>query len=218
MSKKKTEETVLADEMLGKSEAFVIKHKKKITTVVTILAVCVLGYFGYQKFIAEPEEAEAKAALNEPMYLAMNGDNATALEGFRSINEQYSGTKAGEIAKIMTAGLAAAVEDNYEEAIQLFEEYDGDDDIFAPHVKHALGNCYAHTGDTETAIELILEAAEEANNEAVTPLCWRDVAAMYEQQGKSAEAKELYERIKKEYPETPIVMYGEIDKQLNSVK
>ena len=81
-----------------------------------------------------------------------------------------------------------------------------------------LGNCYAHTGDTEKAMKLILEAAEEANNEAVTPLCWRDLAAMHEQQGNKEEAVKLYNRIKTEYPNCALVLSGEIEKQINSVK
>ena len=44
---------------------------------------------------------------------------------------------------------------NYEEAIAIFEEYDGNDDIIAPKVKHALGNCYSHKReDTHFVLEM----------------------------------------------------------------
>ena len=56
----------------------------------------------------------------------------------------------------------------------------------AMQAKHTLGNCYAYTGDSKKAISLLLDAAEEASNEAVTPFCWRDAAAMYEQEGETA--------------------------------
>jgi tetratricopeptide (TPR) repeat protein len=218
MSKRKNEEPIMADEMLGKSEAFVIKYKKPISIAITVLVAGVLCYILYQKFYVEPRELEAKQESFEPTYDALNGKNIEALEGFRHVAYDYDGTEAGNVAKIMAAGLAAAEEGNYEEAIQLLEAYEGDDDIIAPRVKHALGNCYAHTGDIEKAKELIEEAAEEANNEAVTPACWRDLAAMYEQEGNTEEAVKLYNRIKTEYPNSTFVIYGEIDSHLNSIK
>ena len=218
MSKKQKDEPILADEMLGKSEAFVIRHKNVITYTVAAILVVILGYIIYQKFIVEPKEKEAMVALQEPMYQSFIGKNTDALEGANAVIENYSGTDAANVAHIIAGGLTAYEQGNYEEAIAIFEEYDGDDDIIAPKVKHALGNCYSHTGDTDKAIELLLEAAEEANNEAVTPLCWRDLAAMYEQQGKKEEAINLYERIKTEYPGCALVLSGEIDSQLAIIK
>lgn len=218
MSKKQKDEPILADEMLGKSEAFVIRHKNVITYTVAAILVAVLGYIIYQKFIVEPKEKEAMIALQEPMYQSLIGKNDYALEGANAVIENHSGTDAANVANIIAGSLTAYEQDNYEEAIAIFEEYDGDDDIIAPKVKHALGNCYSHTGDTDKAIELLLEAAEEANNEAVTPLCWRDLAAMYEQQGKKEDAINLYERIKTEYPGCALVLSGEIDSQLAIIK
>ncbi|MBQ3243272.1 MAG: tetratricopeptide repeat protein [Bacteroidaceae bacterium] len=218
MSKKQKDEPILADEMLGKSEAFVIRHKNVITYTVAAILVAVLGYIIYQKFIVEPKEKEAMIALQEPMYQSLIGKNDYALEGANAVIENHSGTDAANVANIIAGSLTAYELGNYEEAIAIFEEYDGNDDIIAPKVKHALGNCYSHTGDTDKAIELLLEAAEEANNEAVTPLCWRDLAAMYEQQGKKEEAINLYERIKTEYPGCMLVLSGEIDSQLAIIK
>lgn len=218
MSKKHKDEPILADEMLGKSEAFVIKHRKTITVVTTLLVACILGYIVYQKFVIEPREKEAQVANYGPMYDSMTGKNADALEGAIAVIDQHDGTDAANVARLIAAGLKVSEEGNYEEAIEFLEGYEGDDDIMAPHVKHMLGNCYAHTGDTEKAMKLILEAAEEANNEAVTPLCWRDLAAMHEQQGNKEEAVKLYNRIKTEYPNCALVLSGEIEKQINSVK
>lgn len=218
MSKKQKDEPILADEMLGKSEAFVIRHKNVITYTVAAILVVILGYIIYQKFIVEPKEKEAMTALQEPMYNSITGKNTDALEGANAVIENYSGTDAANVAHIIAGSLTAYEQGHYEEAIAIFEEYDGNDDIIAPKVKHALGNCYSHTGDTDKAIELLLEAAEEANNEAVTPLCWRDLAAMYEQQGKKEDAINLYERIKTEYPGCALVLSGEIDSQLAIIK
>lgn len=223
MSKKQNETPILADEALGKSEEFVLKHKNLLTGIVVALIVIVAGYLGYKTYILEPKEAEANKALVTAMQNFEDGKYAESLDGdgvnlgTKDICDEYSGTKAGNLAALY-AGLALAKQEMYEEAIEYLEDFDGDDAIVAPKAKHALGNCYAHTGNNSKAISLILDAAEEANNEAVTPYCWRDVAAMYEQEGKTAEAVELYERIKTEYPTCVLVVTGEIERQLNSVK
>ena len=223
MSKKKTEAPILADEALGKSEEFVLKNKNTITGVVLVAVLLVVAYLGYTRFILEPENNEANKALVVAAQNFEAGNHTESLEGdgvnlgTKAIADEYSGTDAGNLANAY-AGLSLAKLENYEEAISYLENYDGDDAIVAQKVKHALGNCYAHTGDTSKAIDLLLDAANDANNEVVTPFCLRDVAAMYEQQGKTAEAVELYERIKKEFPGCVLVLTGEIDRQLNSVK
>lgn len=223
MSKKQKETPILADEALGKSEEFVLKNKKTITGVVLAIVVCVVAYLGYSKFILEPQNIKASKAMVVAVQNFEAGNHTESLDGdgvnpgTRAIADEYSNTNAGNLAKAY-AGLSLANQENYEEAIQYLEDFDGDDAIVAQKVKHALGNCYAHIGNTDKAISLILDAANSASNEAVTPFALRDVAAMYEQQGKTAEAVELYERIKKEYPSCVLVLTGEIERQLNSVK
>lgn len=223
MSKKTKETPILADEALGKSEAFIIKYKNIIIAAVSVVILAVAGVLAYNTFVVEPKEQEADKALAVAAQYFVDGKYAESLDGDGvnlgtiAICDEYSGTNAGNLAS-MYAGLALAKQEKYAEAIEYLEDFEADDAIVAPKVKHALGNCYAHTGDNEKAIDLLLDAAEEANNEAVTPFCWRDVAAMYEQEGKSAEAVELYEKIKAEYPRCILVTDGEIDRQLNSVK
>ena len=222
MSKNKKETPIIADEVLGKSEAFVIKNKNAIITVVAVVILAVAGVLAYNNYVLEPKGKEADKALVAAAQYFVEGKYAESLDGdgvnlgTRDICEEYSGTDAGNIAN-MYAGLALVKLEKYEEAIGYLEEFDGNDDIVAPKVMHALGNCYAHTGNNKKAISLLLDAAD-VNNEAVTPFCLRDVAAMYEQEGKTAEAVELYKRIKTEYPTCILVAEGEIDRQLNSVK
>ena len=223
MSKKQKETPILADEALGKSEEFILRNKKTITGVILAIVVFVVAYLGYSKFILEPQNIEASKALVVAANNFEAGNYAESLDGdgvnlgTKAIADEYGNTDAGNLAKAY-AGLSLAKQENYEEAISYLEDYNGDDAIVAQKVKHALGNCYAHTGNTDKAISLILDAANEASNEAVTPFALRDVAAMYEQQGKADKAIELYERIKKEYPSCILVLTGEIERQLNSAK
>ena len=103
----------------------------------------------------------------------------------------------------------------FDEAINNLENFDGNDKILAPKAMQTLALCYAHKENLDKAISLLIDAAETAQNTAISPRCLMDAAAMYEQQGNSKEAKKLYEQIKKEYPNSPEA--GNIDKFINSI-
>ena len=219
MSKKKTEKPILADEVLGKSEAFVIEHKNKFITVFVAIIAIVAGYLAYNTFVAEPREAEAAKAMFKAEQYFVNGDFETALNGdgvnagFLQVIEENGGTDIANAANAY-AGICYAQQQNYDEAIKYLEEYNGNDRLVSPMVKYALGNCYAYKENIDKAIKLVLEAADEAKNITVTPKCWFDAAAMYEKQGNTEKALELYKRIKNEYPQAPEA--ANIDRFINA--
>ncbi len=219
MSKKETEKVILADEVLGKSEAYVIKHKNKFISAIVAIVVIVAGYLAYNTFVAEPREAEAAKAIFKAEQYFVNGDFETALNGdginagFLQVIEENGGTDIANMANAY-AGLCYVQQQNYDEAISYLEKYSGSDRLVSPMVKYALGNCYAHKENIDKAIKLVLEAADEAENITVTPKCWFDAAAMYEKQGKTEKAIELYNRIKNEYPQAPEA--ANIDRFINA--
>lgn len=221
MSKKEKETPILADEVLGKSEAFILKYKVAIIVAIIVIVIGVIGFLVYQTWVSEPKEKAAQETIFYAQESFNNGDFETALNGdgthlgFLAIIEKHSGTNAANIAEAY-AGICYAQLGNYDEAIKHLEAYNGKDQIIAPQMKHALGNCYSHKNNYEKAISLLLEAAEEASNPAVTPYCWFDVAAMYVEQGKKADAIELYAKIKQEYPGTSVAEQAEV--KLNSLK
>ena len=208
MSKKETEKAILADEVLGKSEAFVIEHKNKFITIFVAIIAVVAGYLAYSTFVAEPREEEAAKAIFKAEQYFVNGDFETALNGdginagFLQVIDENGGTDVANMAYAY-AGLCYVQQQNYDEAINYLEKYKGSDRIVSPMVKYALGNCYAHNENIDKAIKLVLAAADEAENITVTPKCLFDAAAMYEKQGKADKALELYNRIKNEYPQAP---------------
>ena len=219
MSKKETEKPILADEVLGKSEAFVIEHKNKFLGAIIAIIVIVGGYLAYNTFVAAPKEAEAAKAIFKAEQYFVNGDLETALNGdgvnagFLQVIEENGGTDAANLAQAY-AGICYAQQQNFDEAIKHLEKYSGNDKLVSPMVKYALGNCYAYKENIDKAIKLVLEAADEANNIAVSPKCLFDAAAMYEKLGKADKAIELYNRIKNEYPQAPEA--ANIDRFINA--
>ena len=81
MSKKEKETPILADEVLGKSEAFVIKYKVVIIVAIIAIVVCVLGFLAYSTFVSEPKENAAQETIFYAQESFNNGDFETALNG-----------------------------------------------------------------------------------------------------------------------------------------
>ena len=218
---KKIDTPIAPDEALGKAEEFVLKNKKAfIGVIVAIIVVAALNAFG----VFSPkinENSEANQAIANIEYKVFEGDFETALNGddfnigLLEIIEKYDGTSAANKANLY-AGIVYAQQKQYEEAIKYLSEYEGEDNIIAAKAKQTLGNCYSHTGNLDKAIKLVLDAATMANNIAVTPSCWRDAAVMYEAQGNTAEAMKLYNRIKNEYPGSPVA--NEANIKINAAK
>ncbi len=216
---KKNDTPIAPDEALGKAEEFVLKNKKAFIAV--ILAIIIIAGINAAFSLRSNGNSEADEAIANIEYKVFEGDFETALNGddfnigLLEIIEKYDGTTAANKAHLY-AGVVYAQQKQYEEAIKHLSEYEGSDNIIATKAKQTLGNCYSQIGETDKAIKLILEAGEEANNIAVTPTCLRDAAAMYEAQGKTAEAMELYNRIKNEYPNSPVA--NEANIKINAAK
>ena len=218
---KKIDTPIAPDEALGKAEKFVLENKKAfIGVILAIIVVAALNAFG----VFSPksnENSEANLAIANIEYKVFEGDFETALNGddfnigLLEIIEKYDGTTAANKANLYV-GIVYAQQKQYEEAIKFLSAYEGNDNIIAAKAKQTLGNCYSHTGDINKAIELVMEAAEMANNIAVTPACLRDAAAMYEAQGNKAEALKLYNRINDEYPSSPVAYEANI--KINAAK
>ena len=222
MSTKQTEQApVSIDEVMSKSEAFILKYKNLIIGAIVAIIVIVTGSMLYTNYVVEPAEKEAAVALFPAESLFTEGVFQEALDGdgvnlgLLAIANDYSGTASGNLANAY-AGIALAQLGRYEEAITYLNNFDGDDLMVAPSVLGALGNCYAHTGKTDKAIGYFLDAASAADNNSTSPYYLMQAAFMYEHAGKTDKALKLYEEIKSKYPTS---MQGrDIEKYINRVK
>src|SRR5690606_3875457 len=136
------------DQGASRTEAWVEKNQKAILAFIVVVAVAVLGYFAYDQYVKGPKETEAmnemfqaqsywEQALTAPskdsLYnLSLNGGEGKY--GFIEIIENYSGTKAANLAHYY-AGMAYLNTNKYREAIAQLDKYSSDDDILAPLAK-----------------------------------------------------------------------------------
>lgn len=207
------------DHHIKSSEALIDKYKKPVMAGLAVVVVAVAGFFLYKSFILEPKNQKANEALFKgEQYFAMNdyeralkGDS-TGYKGFIYIAEEYSSTKAGNLARLY-AGMSYAQSGNYQEAVKYLESYDKcDDEMITPAAVGVLGNCYAQLNQLDKATETLLKAADMADNNTLTPMYLQQAGEIFESQGNTDKALNCYNEIKNKYPQS--MQAVEIDKYI----
>ena len=155
------------EQTLNQSEAFFLKYKKAIITVVVAIIVIIVGAVLYKTYIAEPNEQKASTAQGL-FQQALEGDS-TGFKGFAKLADEYSSTAAGNLANLY-AGLCNAQLGKWDAAVKFLEAYDGADDaMISPAAEAALGNAYAHLKQLDKAVTHLKKAAEKADNNSLSP-------------------------------------------------
>ena len=222
MSKKKVkkqDEAIALDAQLTKSEAFIEKHFKKILIVLAVICAAVIAYFIWKNHKANVQAEAMEAVYTSQNYFAqgefekaLKGDNTPACKGFLKAIDEYSGSKTANISKLYSGICYANLED-YDNAIKMLESYDSEDDMMISSAAlGTLGNCYLHKGQDDKGAETLVKAAKEANNFSTSPIFLLQAGQVYEKLNKQDKALELYQQIKKDYPQSPI--NNEIDKYI----
>ncbi len=201
----KKEEAIALDVQLTKTEAFIEKNLKKILICIAAVVAVVVVFFAYNNYVngknqdAEKAIAASQQAFAEQQYdKALNGDGSVSV-GFLRVIDEYSGTKTANLAKLYAA-ICYAKTEKYDEAINMFESYNQKgDQMVSPVSVAALGNCYIQKGQNDKGIELLLKAAKEADNDAISPVCLLQAAKVYEADGKQDKSVALYKQIKEKY-------------------
>lgn len=220
---RKQKEDTLINVVDAKEQAqdFVERNQNLIFGALLGIVLLVGGYFAYNNFVKAPKEKEAAEQMKEAQIQFERDSFALALtnpgggfNGFLDIIEKYPGTKAGNTANYY-AGISYLQLGEYEAAISYLDDFKPDDEIF-PIMKYgAMGDAYSELNDFAKAERAYKKAVEVGDNEALTVYYLKKLGLFSEKQGKFAEAKKYYERIKKDYPTSNT--NNEIDKYISRV-
>ncbi|WP_279086242.1 tetratricopeptide repeat protein, partial [Bacteroides acidifaciens] len=210
------------EDALTQSEAFLIKYKNAIIGGVVAVIIIVAGIIMYKNLYAEPREEKAQAALfkgqeyfeQDAFEQALNGDSI-GFAGFLKVADDYSGTKAANLAKAY-AGICYAQLGKYEEAVKMLDDFNGNDQMVAPAVLGAAGSCYAQLGQLDKAASTLLSAADKADNNTLSPIFLLQAGEILVKQGKFDDAVSAYTKIKDKYFQSYQAM--DIDKYIEQAK
>ncbi|MHB1196441.1 MAG: tetratricopeptide repeat protein [Lutibacter sp.] len=202
------------DQTASRSEQYIIKNQNIIFIVLGIIVASILGYLAYQKYVKAPKEKEAANELAFPKVYFENAINNTVAAdslftlglngadgkyGFIDIADEYSGTKAGNLANYY-AGISYLRLKKYKEAIDYLEDFSSDDELLGPTAKGAIGDAFADINQPQDAFDYYVKAAELKDNNFSTPLFLFKAGNTAMELENFPKALELFERIKNDYP------------------
>ena len=219
---KNQNEHLNVEDALTQSEAFLIKYKNAIIGGVVAVIIIVAGFIMYKNLYAEPREEKAQAALfkgqeyfeQDAYEQALNGDSI-GFVGFLKVADDFSGTKAANLAKAY-AGICYAQLGKYEEAVKMLDSFNGKDQMVAPAILGAAGNCYAQLGQLDKAASTLMSAADKADNNTLRPIFLMQAGEILVKQGKYDDAVDAYNKIKDKYFQSYQAM--DIDKYIEQAK
>lgn len=192
---------------LTRTEQFIEDNSKILSYVLLGIIAIVVIYIGAKRFYLKPlnEEASAQMFMAEKFFdrdsfdLALNGYGT--YPGFLAITEDYKITKAANLAKYYS-GICYLNLGEYDHAIDFLKKFSTDDILVGSTQFSSLGDAHVELGQYDEAIKAYKKAIAEYTNEFTTPIILKKTGLVYEEINDKEKANEVYERIRKEYPDS----------------
>ncbi|TND03691.1 MAG: hypothetical protein FD123_3903 [Bacteroidetes bacterium] len=195
------------EQAYDKTERYFEENKKSLFIIIGAVIGLVGLYFGWKFLYLNPKEEEAQASMykaemffaNDSFKLAINGKADTL--GFAALVEDYGITKSGNLARYYL-GVSYLHTGKFQEAIDELKEFDSDDQFLGAVATGCIGDAYMELNNKEEAVNYYLKAAQKNSNKLTSPIYLKKAAMAYEDMGKKADARKLYEQIKTEFSES----------------
>ncbi len=192
---------------LSRTELYIEENQKSLTVIVLAIAIIVIGFTLYKRYIVGPKEVEAQSQMyiaeeyfeKDSFNLALNGDGNNM--GFLEIIDEYGITRSANLANYYT-GISYLHLGEYENAIDYLKDFDSKDQVVKSVATGAIGDAYLELDNEKDALSMYLKAAKQRKNEFTSPIYMMKAAQVYEGQEDYKKAIALYEEVKKEYPES----------------
>ena len=204
------------DETASKTEDFVAKNQNAIIGVVGAIALVLVGYLAYEKFVAAPKEDEAATEMFQAQQYFQQATDGVASDslyklslkgaegkfGFVDIADKYSGTDAGNLANYY-AGIAYLNTGKYTEAIEYLGKFKSDDVVLSALAKGAVGDAYSQNKQPKEALENYVKAAESNKNDFTTPRFLLKAGKTALELGNKEDALKYFTDIKENFDASP---------------
>lgn len=192
---------------------------------INIAILSVLGILVIAMVFANNRKANNEKALtelgkvysfydNNQFQLAIDGVPERNIAGLASIVSNYGSTDGGELARFYL-GNAYYNLGKYDEALEQFDDFSPSDDLMTIGRYSGLASCYQVKGMHEEAAKYFEKAARVNTNSVDAAENFFHAATSYAMAGKKDKARELFTRIKKEYPKSTYAR--DIDRHLAQV-
>ena len=209
---KKKEQFVKQDEQLQEvNEAltgagkWIEDNANLISWIVAGIAIVVMAIIALNQYVIKPKALEASNENAKAVVYFMAGDFDKALKGddaecigFEEIADEYSFYQQGKLAALY-AGICYFEKGEYEEAAKYLKKFSAKDLNISPAASQLLGDAYVELEEYGKAAKAF-EAAAKSGNELIAPMALKKAGIVYLHEGKNAQAKKAFQRIKDEFP------------------
>jgi tetratricopeptide (TPR) repeat protein len=187
--------------------------------ILAVLIIAVVFYINNKKQNNEEAGKYLSRILNlydSGSYLeAIEGQQGTEVKGLKYIVDEYGNTENGENAKIYLANSYSML-GKFDEAFNYYEDYGGDNEIFKATALAGKAGIHASRNEFENAAELYNNAARVSQENVLNPDYMLKAGINYMKAGKNEEAKELFEKIKKDHNTS--TAYREVERYLVQIQ
>lgn len=170
-----------------------------------VLIAAIVGYVVYMN----QQQAEAEQLLASAVQPYEQGQYRDALEGsgatpgLLAIADDYGRTQAGNLAAYYAADALYRLGE-HDRALELFEQFDEDEDFIGASSFAAQAAIYENRQEYERAAELYQRAAEQFENNLTSPQYLLQAGRAYEEAGDFEAALDAYEQIEDEYADSEV--------------
>jgi tetratricopeptide (TPR) repeat protein len=229
MSEKQvTAEVVETNEAVEKAKDFWAKFSKPIIYVGSAIILFVGGWYGYNKFVKEPNEVKAADMIfsaeqlfdkmaqqgsfnKDSINRVLNGGNGVTT-GVLKIISTYGSSEVGNRANFI-AGACYLHSGDFNNAVKYLKEFSTSATQVQTAAYSMTGDAYAELKKNDDALDYYKKAASvNTKDEFMTPEALYKAALFAENMNKSSEAIDLFKKIRDNYPKSSRA--ADVDKYL----
>jgi predicted negative regulator of RcsB-dependent stress response len=200
----------------------VLSHGQFVGILVVVALALAIGYFGWHFYI-DRQTAQASVAFDaavkayqgrigaaapgadptEPSYPDEKSRAQDAVNKFTKVADSYSSTNPGKLARYYAALCLEDLE-RQNQALEELKKISGSSDKeLAAMAQYQMAIIYARTGKTDDAAKLLRALADKPSVLVPRPLVLLELARAL-RDSNPKEASNIYQQIKKEFPDTNI--------------
>lgn len=165
------------------------------------------AYLAYSLLYMAPKEKTAMEQMFKAEFQFQQDSFALALEapgggfdGFLDIIENYSGTKAANLAKYY-AGVCYLNLGRYEDAITFLESHNEKGNVTTVTKYGALGDAYSEVGDFDKALSSY-EKASKGNTDVLSPYYLYKMGLLAYKEKENEKALKAFKRLETDFPKS----------------
>jgi TolA-binding protein len=198
-----------------------VEHKSKLLAGGTILLILVGAFAGAWYYLNE-EDQKASAELTravrtldtplrppgapaEPDYPTFGSPKERATEAhkqFQAIVDNYAHTRSSEVARYFLGLTSSQVGDNASAERDLKNVAGSSNTELSALAKFALASVYRNTNRDKDAVDLYNQIIAKPATTVSKAMAQLELGATYQAQQQSAQAKQVYQQVQKENPNT----------------